>query len=353
MFALFRYLPNALRVIRFCISISLSCLFYIDPYKNYIPAIIIVSYIIDVFAVYTARKRNYGSNSGIYLDYLADKVFFIIAYIVLYRDNVISLPIVSMLLLREIIVVIGNYILPDIISNSLSLLGKFFTFLQYLFIYYSMIGTTYIQYVAFVVIFLGYLTLYMYIHDVFSRYSPNDSQQYHNMQENICLVISGDDINSFTIQTAIKTFPHAHVLNLSEYKINFYRKQNIAHDTIEHDDFEDCMKALLAHKMIVFVTPVYWYSTTAELKVFMDRLADLLYVKEYSQYKQMWHEKKFAAIVTYARDQGYALPIIEQTCKYLGGDFITSWIIYKRHISQIKQHIFQNKCMHAANSSTQ
>jgi multimeric flavodoxin WrbA len=42
------------------------------------------------------------------------------------------------------------------------------------------------------------------------------------------------------------------------------------------DDFEPLMKRVLAHEQIVFATPIYWYAVSPAMKVFLDRLSDLL-----------------------------------------------------------------------------
>jgi multimeric flavodoxin WrbA len=42
------------------------------------------------------------------------------------------------------------------------------------------------------------------------------------------------------------------------------------------DDFRSIVDAMLAHNRIVFATPVYWYAMSAPLKIFFDRLTDLL-----------------------------------------------------------------------------
>ena len=33
---------------------------------------------------------------------------------------------------------------------------------------------------------------------------------------------------------------------------------------------------MVSHEMIIFVTPVYWYTMSSQLKVFFDRLTDLI-----------------------------------------------------------------------------
>lgn len=42
------------------------------------------------------------------------------------------------------------------------------------------------------------------------------------------------------------------------------------------DDFEPLIARVLEHEQIVFATPVYWYAVSAGMKIFLDRLSDLL-----------------------------------------------------------------------------
>ena len=43
-----------------------------------------------------------------------------------------------------------------------------------------------------------------------------------------------------------------------------------------HDDFLPLMKELLGYEQLILASPVYWYAPSGRMKVFMDRLSDLL-----------------------------------------------------------------------------
>ena len=43
-----------------------------------------------------------------------------------------------------------------------------------------------------------------------------------------------------------------------------------------NDDFEPLMKRVLARDQIIFATPIYWYAVSPAMKVFLDRISDLL-----------------------------------------------------------------------------
>ncbi|MCW8092025.1 flavodoxin family protein [Alteromonas sp. ASW11-130] len=47
------------------------------------------------------------------------------------------------------------------------------------------------------------------------------------------------------------------------------------HNSYE-DDFAGLIAQLLRYKQLIFASPVYWYAASAQMKVFLDRLTDLL-----------------------------------------------------------------------------
>jgi len=47
-----------------------------------------------------------------------------------------------------------------------------------------------------------------------------------------------------------------------------------------NDDFLPLMNHLLQHDNIIFVSPVYWFSMSAQMKTFIDRMSDFLSVEE-------------------------------------------------------------------------
>ena len=59
---------------------------------------------------------------------------------------------------------------------------------------------------------------------------------------------------------------------LSEHYIVSY---DYAHATAG-DDFLNIVEKMLIAKAIVFATPVYWYAMSAPMKIFFDRMADLM-----------------------------------------------------------------------------
>jgi multimeric flavodoxin WrbA len=62
------------------------------------------------------------------------------------------------------------------------------------------------------------------------------------------------------------------VVDLSSRRISAY---DYAHQN-RSDDFEPLMARVLEHQQIIFATPIYWYAVSPAMKVFIDRLSDLL-----------------------------------------------------------------------------
>jgi multimeric flavodoxin WrbA len=46
------------------------------------------------------------------------------------------------------------------------------------------------------------------------------------------------------------------------------------------DDFEPLVARLLEYEQLIFASPIYWYSVSPPMKVFLDRLSDLLDIDE-------------------------------------------------------------------------
>jgi multimeric flavodoxin WrbA len=69
----------------------------------------------------------------------------------------------------------------------------------------------------------------------------------------------------------------ASALNIEVVDLTGLRLSPYDYDHLNRDDaFEPLMKRVLAHEQIIFATPIYWYAVSPMMKVFLDRLSDLL-----------------------------------------------------------------------------
>lgn len=100
--------------------------------------------------------------------------------------------------------------------------------------------------------------------------------------KNVLIISSSPRIkgNSDTIahefeKGALEANNHVDFINLAAKKINYClgcygcRKE---HKCIQNDDFNSILEKVIKADVIVLATPVYFYSMTGQLKVFIDRL---------------------------------------------------------------------------------
>ncbi|RYZ98469.1 MAG: NADPH-dependent oxidoreductase [Moraxellaceae bacterium] len=84
------------------------------------------------------------------------------------------------------------------------------------------------------------------------------------------------DGNTRKVADAVAQKISADVFDVSDYKISFYDHE---HNNRE-DDFLPLIKQLLEYDRWIFASPIYWYTMSAQLKVFVDRLSDLLDIEQ-------------------------------------------------------------------------
>lgn len=337
-----KLIPNILTSIR--IILALIAPVYLFYNQKIALILLIIASITDFFDGFLARKLNAASNLGRILDPVADKTLIISSFTCLSINTplLLSTSISCLFILRELLLILGLYMLSDDSSITIqpTFLGKINAALTFFYICAIVFHLSYIYYLTYPLLILSYYTLYVYAKKaITSYYKPYSSTDSIDKQKKICIVLSGGSTSTFAYSEAIRSFPHAHVMNLSDYNIDFYRK-----DISTQDDFIPCLENILKYDLIIFATPVYWYSTTAHLKIFMDRLADLLYFHEYLDYKTQFATKKYAAIIQYSRNPGYTKQIIKQTCEYMKATFISSWLIYKHNTTTNQRKKFQRKC---------
>lgn len=123
------------------------------------------------------------------------------------------------------------------------------------------------------------------------------------------------------------------------------KTKKIAHFDYEFknsdDDFNKLFKEIAAkYDTIVFATPIYWYTMSGILKVFLDRISDFLFHEK--EFGRMLREKEMVVISCGSEDQvfkGFTMPFLE-SANYLGMHFlghIHTWI-EKDVISEIAKN---------------
>ena len=86
------------------------------------------------------------------------------------------------------------------------------------------------------------------------------------------------------------------------------------------DDFEPLINRMLQFEQIILASPVYWYAVSAPMKIFLDRISDLLDVPELLASGRQLRGKSAYVLCTSIEDQASPLFIdaFRETFAYLG-----------------------------------
>lgn len=116
------------------------------------------------------------------------------------------------------------------------------------------------------------------------------------------------------------------LIDLGNYRISYFDYDFNNQD----DDFQLVIKRMLEYDQIIFATPVYWFSMSAPLKTFFDRISDLLHLHK-EQGRKL--RKKSMGMISCSSDNNlndcFRAPFVE-SAKYLGMKYIGdmhSWLI--------------------------
>lgn len=109
------------------------------------------------------------------------------------------------------------------------------------------------------------------------------------------------------------------LINLSDYNFSYY---DYEHQN-KHDDYLTLMGRIInEYDTLIFATPVYWYSMSGIMKVFIDRITDLLTIEK--ELGRKLRGKKMA-VISCSNGGNLAdhfwLPFSE-SAKYLGMEYI-------------------------------
>ena len=139
------------------------------------------------------------------------------------------------------------------------------------------------------------------------------------MEKVLILGSSRNDGDAKALADELKEKSGWDLVNLNDYNISYYDYEHLN----RNDDYLDLMRELMAkYDTLVFVTPIYWYSMSGIMKVFFDRITDLLTIEK--DLGRMLRGKKMAVIsCSNGSNLGEAfwLPFSE-SAKYLGMEFI-------------------------------
>lgn len=129
------------------------------------------------------------------------------------------------------------------------------------------------------------------------------------------------------------------ILDLNEFQLAYY---SYSHD--HEDDFFSIMEKALAYDTLIFATPVYWYSMSAQLKTFLDRFTDLLKVRK--DLGRRLRGKNMKVICCSSNDEEYPefwSPFI-RSAEYLGMHYqghVHTWIEANEIPTIVKNRLMQ------------
>jgi len=145
--------------------------------------------------------------------------------------------------------------------------------------------------------------------------------------------------NTFKIVSFLQEQTGFDVVDLNKITIGHfdYEFKNI------DDDFNALFKNIVQnYEIIVFATPIYWYTMSGLLKVFMDRISDFLINEK--EFGRLLRGKQMAVLSCSNADEifeGFTMPFVE-TANYLGMDFkghIHTWIMDNTIPKKAKENI--------------
>lgn len=133
------------------------------------------------------------------------------------------------------------------------------------------------------------------------------------------IIINGSarsDGNTFKVCQQLQNLVNAKIVNLSDISINTF-----SYDGPADDDFYGVIETLVNEKVVIFSTPIYWYTMSGTMKNFLDRFTDLL--KWNKELGRKLRGKKVYLISCSGHDDApahFAEPF-ELSAKYLGMEF--------------------------------
>lgn len=128
--------------------------------------------------------------------------------------------------------------------------------------------------------------------------------------------------------------------NLNDYSFVNLAEYSVADFDYEYknynDDFKMIIDRLLQHETLILATPVYWYTMSASMKRFVDRLSDLL--SENKDQGRLLRGKNLAVISSYSvhpeGTNGFET-IFVNIARYLGMNYLGCYFYYSGEDSSI------------------
>lgn len=143
--------------------------------------------------------------------------------------------------------------------------------------------------------------------------------------------------NTQKVVTHFSSQFQTHVVQLNTRNISPY-----TYDHSHQDDFLPLMRELVEYDLIIFATPVYWYSMSGLLKNFLDRMTDCL--KTEKETGRKLRGKNLAVIACGSEElevEGFFVPF-QLSAEYLGINYcghVHTWIEEENMSEEVKNKI--------------
>ena len=140
------------------------------------------------------------------------------------------------------------------------------------------------------------------------------------------VVILGSSRSNGNTRRAVDTaLAHApvEIVDLGTLDIGHYDYQH----RNQTDAFLPLIERLSERRLWILATPIYWYTMSAQMKIFVDRFTDLITIRK--DLGRMLHGKSLAVIASgsdSSAPEGFECPF-RLTCEYLGMRYIGSHYI--------------------------
>lgn len=153
----------------------------------------------------------------------------------------------------------------------------------------------------------------------------------------IILGSSRKDGNTKKIVDIFNRDLHFEIVHLIEKNITYYDYEHKNRD----DDFFGIITKIIEKDLIIFATPVYWYTMSAPLKTFFDRFSDLVRIRKEVGRKLRGKEMMVISCGSSALDFDFYLPF-RKSAEYLDmtylGD-IHGWMTTDTVPEEVKRNI--------------
>ncbi|KAB2913216.1 MAG: NAD(P)H-dependent oxidoreductase [Bacteroidetes bacterium] len=126
------------------------------------------------------------------------------------------------------------------------------------------------------------------------------------------------------------------LLDLLDYNIAPYNYEEKYH---ADDEFLRVVEQMLSHQLIVFATPVYWYAMSGTMKIFFDRLSDIVGSQKHLG-RQM--KGRYTTLITISSDkdlpEGFEVPF-KRTSEYLDMNYINGFFNPRKSLINSPQEV--------------